>query len=758
MKYFLLACTLVFGIFNGHAQTLIINEVSNGPSGSKEYIELVVVDTVAYNCAVTTPPCIDIRNWIIDDNSGYHSTGTSGTGVAPGCNRFSNDPLWSCVPLGTIIVIYNNNDPNPALPADDLSLSDGNCVLVVPINDVNLFEQNSTTPGASACSYPTTGWVAGGNWSNIGMANGGDCARIVDLNGCEVFSVCWGNNDQNNLIYFAGNGADDVWYFNDMDPDLQVNWTEACASIADCGADEQTPGAPNNALNANYIAQYNNGCAPITPIVASVTGNNASCPCAGEATASATGSIPGYMYEWYDNTFTPIGQDSVTAIGLCDGTYHVIAISSIGCEDTATVTITNGTAAPNAGTDATFSICDTSGTLDLFDYLGGLPDNTGNWSGPSTLTGGYLGTFDPSTNSSGSYEYTVGGGVGCPDSTATVTISIETSPDAGNDNSITFCTNDLPAALFGQLTGTPQTGGTWAGPSALNGGHLGTFDPGVHLGGNYDYIVAGTVCPNDTASMTVTVNTQATASIDPVPSLACLGGPFQFSTSSTGGSWSANCTGCIDGGTGEFFTDSAGVGVHEVYYTIPGSCGDIDTAEVTVLGPPTVTAFPDTAYRCPNDTATFWATGENIEWYNGVTDTFLVFADSGSFYVTASNACGNDTAYVHIVWINSDNCGEPADPISWMLFPNIVTSNGDGMNDVFMIKEFQNISDLEVSIYNRWGQYQGGWEGTDGYWYGLNQRQVQVTEGTYFYIARAKDWKDEPYLVKGHFFWTKADR
>jgi hypothetical protein len=84
------------------SQTLIINEVSNGPSGNQEYVELAgVSNVVTYDCNSSTPPCIDIRGWIFDDNSGYHGT----AGIAVGAVRFSQDPIWACVPLGTIILI-----------------------------------------------------------------------------------------------------------------------------------------------------------------------------------------------------------------------------------------------------------------------------------------------------------------------------------------------------------------------------------------------------------------------------------------------------------------------------------------------------------------------------------------------------------------------------------------------------------------------------------------------------------------------------
>lgn len=316
------------------SQTLIINELSNGPSGSQEYVEFLVVDnTVTFDCNNSTPPCIDIRGWIFDDNSGFHGT----NGIAAGAGRFSFDPLWSCVPVGTIILVYNNQDPNVNLPTIDLSMNDGNCRIVAPFNNSALFESNMTTPGAVACSYPATGWTSGGNWTFTSMNNVGDCARIVDLSGCEVFSVCYGSCNANNLIYFAGNGGQKCYYFNGGNPLFNFNWSMGTASA---GGGDETPGAPNNAANAAYIAQFNNGCSPITPLVTSIaTTTNTNCGCTGSATISATGSIPSYSYNWTTNLFVPIGQTTNQATNLCSGTYNVIVTSSIGCKDTVQVTI-----------------------------------------------------------------------------------------------------------------------------------------------------------------------------------------------------------------------------------------------------------------------------------------------------------------------------------------------------------------------------------------------------------------------------------
>jgi gliding motility-associated-like protein len=350
MKKLLLVIVILFITDLIIGQTIIINEFSNGPAGSQEYIEFVVVDTVAtYNCLGGPPPCVDIRGWIIDDNSGYHGTG----GIAAGCNRFSFNSIWQCVPLGTIILVYNNSDPNIDLPAIDLSMSDNNCKIVAPINNTTLFESNSTTPGASACSYPATGWTAGGIWTRMGMANSGDCARLVNLAGCEVSSMCYGDVNLNTQIYFASGGganpgSDNVWFFNGGTPTLQTNWSEGCADNettidpSSCGSNAQTPGAANNVLNAAYIAQFNNNCQPITPISSNLSVTvGSTCNCDGTATVTASGSIGPYTYAWYSASTISINQTTATASNLCAGNYYCVVSSVIGCSDTVFVSVAN---------------------------------------------------------------------------------------------------------------------------------------------------------------------------------------------------------------------------------------------------------------------------------------------------------------------------------------------------------------------------------------------------------------------------------
>jgi hypothetical protein len=384
--------------FQTIGQTLIINEFSNGPSGSQEYVELVVVDTSSGNSNCSN--CIDLRGWIIDDNNGFHGS----SGIASGCNRFSNDVFWSCIPLGTSITVYNGTDPNIDLPVNDLDINDGNCNLVLPIENSTLFETNPNTPGAIVCDYPNLGWNPGGIWSRIGMRNGGDCIRLVDLTGCEVFSLSYGDISLNSTIYFPGSGTDDVFYFSGTNPYLQADWTQGCAGDPGaCLGNDQSPGAANSNLNSDYIDQFTvNGCLPSIPISLILTNQSNSCgDCTGSITLNAAQGQG--LYTFNISPAVPITSNPSTSPisvdNICSGEYIATVIDENGCEDAQNFEIENDDS-PTITTSNNVSVCN-GGSIELNAILGGSA-NAISWVSPngtfsninSTTT-----TFTPSINS-----------------------------------------------------------------------------------------------------------------------------------------------------------------------------------------------------------------------------------------------------------------------------------------------------------------------------------------------------------------------
>jgi hypothetical protein len=130
--------------------------------------------------------------------------------------------------------------------------------------------------------------------------------------------------------------------------------------------------------------------------------------------------------------------------------------------------------------------------------------------GLSAVTGSSV-TANPSVATT----YTVIGTAanGCTAS-STINVNVVSPSNAGTNASITLCSNDAPIDLFSLLGGTPMNTGVWTGPSVLNGGSSGNFNPAVNLPGIYSYTVPGVApCPNVSATVTVSVNPPQNATI-----------------------------------------------------------------------------------------------------------------------------------------------------------------------------------------------------------------------------------------------------
>ena len=291
MLYFRLTLLLFFScILNAKYTQVIINEISQGSSGSQEYIEFLIVGPSLINCN-DIPCCVDLRGWIFDDNNGFlNGAATTGVGIAAGACRFSNDPFWSCIPSGTIIVIYNDADPNSSIPADDLLMVDNNCTLNIPISSV-LFEKHTSQPNSINSAYSTTGWVAGGNWTNISMANGQDGFQIYSPSNllAPFFSIGWGASNINGDIYMgSGSATGDVFYVTDCNYSIQSSWVQGSALT------DQNPGVINPGQE-NCVGLMNHNCNPpiivINPLDETCLGL-----CDGSANVTVTGGTNPYSY------------------------------------------------------------------------------------------------------------------------------------------------------------------------------------------------------------------------------------------------------------------------------------------------------------------------------------------------------------------------------------------------------------------------------------------------------------------------------
>jgi gliding motility-associated-like protein len=545
-RYFL-SLISVFSLSLFQAQSLRINEVSQGASGSKEYVELVVTGPTLTNCS-SVPVCLDLRGWILDDNNGYFSNGVlTGVGLAAGAIRFSNDAFWQCINPGTIILIYNDNDVNPGIPANDLINTDANCKLVIPVSSA-LFERHESAPSTTSMAYSSTGWVSGGNWGPISMANDNDSFQIYEPSNTNipVHGVSWGNNNFNNIIYFPGAAGGLVFSCDNntsTDFSLQANWISAPV------ASGQTAGIGNSTNNSALLAGMNLNCGSASPITVTVAPVDATCiaACSGSATLTVSGGQAPYA--------TPVWSNGTTdnqLSNLCAGNYSVNVTDANGCVGTQNFTINSG-ATFTVSTSGNVSICVGESTT-----ISASGATTYSWD--NTLGAGN--SFQVSPTATTIYNVT-GSSNGC-DATASLTVTVIPLPIVSAGNDLSICTGDQVT-----LSGSGAATYTWDN-GVLDGQ---AFVPAL---GQTIYTVTG-MSGGCSATDQVTVNVSQNLIVDAGPDLQICSGESVV-LSATGANQYQWDNGVIDG---EAFVPVDGISTYIVLGT-SGSCFASDEVILTV--------------------------------------------------------------------------------------------------------------------------------------------------------------------------------
>lgn len=193
-------------------------------------------------------------------------------------------------------------------------------------------------------------------------------------------------------------------------------------------------------------------------------------------------------------------------------------------------------------------------------------------------------------------------------------------------------------------------------------------------------------------------------------------------------------------------TDPNGCSADSSYYTqaYPNPQVEIVTNPDTVYIQKPQVQFSFT--RLSSDTTavsnSFWEIGQDPNTYAGPALKYT-FKSTGNYnvYLHVFNQQGCDTIYSTSVDVL------PVD----LFIPNVITPNGDGINDYFVISakgsdqpinDFYESSDL--IIFNRWGRivfrsknYQNNWDGGN------------LPDGTYFYVLKCKGYKDKNVVYKG---------
>lgn len=410
-------------------------------------------------------------------------------------------------------------------------------------------------------------------------------------------------------------------------------------------------------------------------------------------------------YEDLDGAGDPVLPAFVPNTPLADGNTYYVQVNDIFCDSNPIPVQVSIDVSLNAGTSTNLNYCENNlpvSDFNLFDELGGSPDITGTWTGPSSTTNGYQGTVNISAFTTGSYvfTYTVQSTSTCADEVSTITININELNTSGTaNNPSTYCENNLPISLdlFGLLN-NEDSDGQWtlglssSDPVVTSPINLTTFSPGTY---NFTYTqnLAPSFCLEESTTVQVNILADPNAG-NAVDQTFCeneiiANSPFDLFNALDGsqdnnvGSWTDptnnNISNIIDI-TGFTVTGSP----YLFIYTVDnGTC--LDTEQISIIieespesGTPNAT-FPEFCEgTAPSNYDLFQLIeGENPSgtWYNGTDNTGtttvnpidLSILSSGAhnftFDVDAIGSCDDELVTVQIIINPQPITGTPSNVI-----------------------------------------------------------------------------------------------
>jgi gliding motility-associated-like protein len=455
--------------------------------------------------------------------------------------------------------------------------------------------------------------------------------------------------------------------------------------------------------------------------------------CANTASLTVTVSNP------VTPTFTPIAP-------ICSGDNLSLPASSLenisgiwspAVNVSATTTYTFTPVASACANPTSLTVTVNQPVTPTFDPIGPICAGT-NLTLPALSLNAISGTWSPAVNNTATTPYLFTPDVGECAQNITVTVNVNQNPVI--DVSAVVITGESCDQNNGSISGAIVNGGTpgytveWNGNTALN-----TLDIFSLVAGNYDLLVTDANGCEDSENLTVTsiagplVDDNNVQIVQPT----CIQ-PGQIS-------------GLVVSGTPSFTYSWAGTTDQTLDLTDlePGdyllTVTDVNGCTVE-FGPLTLaTPLPPSASFTYSPTEP--STGDLVEFNNTssgtspMTYTWNIFGDQVQTENTSQvfEEEGEYTIQLNVIDANGcvDSVFVTVAVFGQLIVPNVITANGDNVNDVFLIEGLK--SNALVQIFNRWGElvfessdYQNDWKGTD-------RSGLELVEGVYTYLLQTEE-------------------
>ena len=157
---------------------------------------------------------------------------------------------------------------------------------------------------------------------------------------------------------------------------------------------------------------------------------------------------------------------------------------------------------------------------------------------------------------------------------------------------------------------------------------------------------------------------------------------------------------------------------------------------------PTV-ALDNHTFDCPMEPLTLNAganTNYTYTWQDNSAGANHTVSEPGTYTVTVSNLCGSSSASAVV---ETQNCEFTLE------MPNVFTPNGDHTNDIFVPTEINGIAEIQLIVFNRWGDVVYNTTDVLPSWDG-ESRGTPCAEGSYFWKIEASDFQGKQYSFHGN--------
>ncbi|MCX6230685.1 MAG: SBBP repeat-containing protein [Bacteroidetes bacterium] len=178
---------------------------------------------------------------------------------------------------------------------------------------------------------------------------------------------------------------------------------------------------------------------------------------------------------------------------------------------------------------------------------------------------------------------------------------------------------------------------------------------------------------------------------------------------------------------------------HDTISTYLG-CDSIVTTNLTITAFPVVNLGLDTII-CKGETLVLNAEIANAiyQWQDGsVNPTYTVY-QQGLYWVKATIGSCSSSDTINVI---TNDCE------IILQLPNIITPNGDGINDIFMPIISKHIKKMQTVIYNRWGNLLYETDNLNIDWDGTFNGKY-VADGVYYWIVSYSDFDGKENFLRG---------